>query len=70
MTTKLKWRLKELPETHEVAHLVKEGIMTKDEAREILFSQETEEDRTKKSLQDEIKFLRELVQKLSNNIRS
>lgn len=67
MTTKLKWRLSALPETHEVAHLVKEGILTKEEAREILFSLETDEDRDKKSLQEEIKFLRELVQKLSNN---
>lgn len=65
MTTKTKWRLKELPSPLEVADLVKSGILTKDEAREILISQETDEDRDKKSLQDEIKFLRELVSKLS-----
>lgn len=56
-----------LPTPQEVALLVSEGILTKEEAREILISQETEEDRDKKSLQSEIMFLRELVEKLSNN---
>ncbi len=65
MTTKTKWRLKELPEPSEVALLLKEGIITKEEAREILISQETDDDRDKKSLQDEIKFLRDLVNSLS-----
>lgn len=41
--------------------------MTKDEAREILLNFETEENRDAKSLQSEIKFLRELVEKLSTN---
>lgn len=67
MTTKIKWRLKALPETHEIAHLVKEGILTKEEAREILISLETDDDRDKKSLQDEIKFLRQLVESLSSS---
>lgn len=67
MTTKIKWRLSKLPDSQEVSLLVKEGILTKEEAREILISHESEEDRDKKSLQDEIKFLRELVQKLSTN---
>lgn len=66
MTTKIKWRLGKLPDPSEVTLLLKEGVLTKDEAREILFSQVTEEDRDKESLQQEIKFLRELVNKLSN----
>jgi hypothetical protein len=55
-----------LPTPDEVALLLDKGILTKEEAREILISQETDEDRDKNSLQEEIKFLRELVQKLSN----
>lgn len=66
MTTKIKWRLGKLPDPLEVADLVRQGILTKDEAREILFTQETQEDRDKESLQEEIKFLRQLVEKLSN----
>mgnify|MGYP001567055766 CR=1 FL=1 len=42
------------------------GILTKDEAREILFSQQEETERDSESLKAEIKFLRELVEKLSN----
>lgn len=67
MPTKTKWRLSALPTPQEIADLVASDILTKEEAREILISQETEEDRDKKSLQAEIKFLRELVQKLSDN---
>lgn len=67
MTTKLKWRLGKLPSPDEVALLKKEGIITKEEAHEILFSQETEEDRDSKSLKEEIKFLRQLVQSLSSS---
>lgn len=69
-TKKIKWRLSALPTPTEVAELVKDGILTKDEAREILFSLETDSDRDTKGLQDEIKFLRELVQRLSHNSRT
>lgn len=65
--TKTKWRLSNLPTPAEVSELFVAGLLTKDEAREILISLETEEDRTKKSLQEEIKFLRELVAKLTAN---
>lgn len=70
MTKKIKWRLGKLPSPDEVALLLDKGVLTKDEAREILFSLETDEDRDKASLQEEIKFLRELVQRLSNNNRT
>jgi hypothetical protein len=66
-TTKIKWRLSNLPSPEEVIELVTANVLTNDEAREILFSLETEETRNEKSLQDEIKFLRELVAKLSSN---
>jgi len=61
----LKWRLSKLPTSEEVISLVKDKIITQEEAREILFSQETEEDRDEESLKSEIKFLRELVDRLS-----
>mgnify|MGYP001618903016 CR=1 FL=1 len=64
---KLIWRLKEQPSTESLRELVKDKILTNEEAREILFSSETEEDRDKKGLESEIKFLRELVDKLSSN---
>lgn len=70
-TQKIVWRLKEQPTSGSLQGLVLNGILTKDEAREILFSSETEEDRDKKSLEFEIKFLRDLVERLSqgNNTR-
>jgi hypothetical protein len=66
MTKKLVWRLKEQPTSENLRELVKDGILNKDEARQILFSSETEEGRDKESLKTEIKFLRELVEKLSS----
>jgi len=65
--TKIVWRLNEKPTSQSLRELVKDKILSVDEAREILFSSQTEEDRDKKSLESEIKFLRELVEKLSQN---
>lgn len=63
---KLVWRLGKLPSVAELQELVKDKIITNEEAREILFNEQTEEDVDKDSLKSEIKFLRELVEKLSN----
>lgn len=65
MTTKIKWRLANRPTPDEVGMLYAAGLLTKEEAREILISHETDEDRDKQSLQEEIKFLRSLVSSLS-----
>lgn len=65
--TKLNWRLSKLPTVDELLQLVKDKIITQEEAKEILFNEQTEEDRDKKSLEAEVKFLRELVTRLSNN---
>ena len=67
MTKKLVWRLKEQPTSESLRELVKDNILTKDEARKILFSLETKEERDVESFKSEIKFLRELVEKLSQN---
>ena len=70
MTKKYIWRLKESPTSEKHRELFKAGLITKDETRQMLFSSETEEDRDKKSLESEIKFLRDLVASLSKNNNS
>ena len=55
MTNVLKWRLGKLPSPLEVSTLVNDKIITKEEAREILFKTETEEDRDTEGLKSEIK---------------
>jgi len=65
MTKKIIWRLKEQPTSEMLRELVKDQILTKDEAREILFNLQEESERDNESLKQEIKFLRELVEKLS-----
>lgn len=54
-----------LPSVEELRQLVTDKIISQEEMRDILFNSETEEDRDKKSLESEIRFLRELVDKLS-----
>jgi len=66
MTNKLKWRLPKLPTSTEVIELVKNKLISEEEAKEILFSEETEVAVTEQALKSEIKFLRELVDKLSS----
>lgn len=66
MTKNLKWRLGKLPTPDEVSALVKGDLLTKDEAREILFKVEDDNTREVDSFKEEIKFLRGLVEKLSN----
>ncbi len=65
MTKKLVWRLGKLPSPDEVRELVKDKIITQEEARDILFSDKEDTERDTKSLEEEIKFLRTLVEKLS-----
>jgi hypothetical protein len=67
MTNKLKWRLTKLPTPEELTLLVEKQILSKEDAKEILLSSETEEDRDKDSLKSEVKFLRDLVEKLSQS---
>ena len=67
MTNKLKWRLSKLPTSAEVIELVNHKLITTEEAKEILFNQESDDTVTRESLESEIKFLRQLVNSLSNN---
>jgi len=66
MMKKLIWRLKEQPTSESLRELVKDNLLTKEEARTILFNLLEENDRDKESLQSEIKFLRDLVEKLAS----
>jgi len=67
MTKKLIWRLKEQPSTEALRGLVQDKVLTNEEAREILFSSVEEQERDIESYKSEIKFLRELVEKLSDS---
>lgn len=70
MTKKeLVWRLKEKPTVREVSELMTQGIITKDEARDILFNERNEKDQADdaEALKKQIKFLEGLVQELSKN---
>lgn len=66
----LVWRLKEQPTAESLAILTQEGIITKDEAKDILLESRIMSDGddgiSKESLKEEIKFLRNLVEKISN----
>lgn len=70
MTKKLVWRLGKLPSVEELLELVKDKIITQEEAKEVLFSQENKIERDTKSLEEEVKFLRALVSQLSQNDRT
>ena len=48
MKKKILWRLGNLPTPEEIRGLVSDGLLTKDEAREILFSEKDETKRDEK----------------------
>ena len=65
--TNIKWRLGILPTPSELNELVSSDLITKEEARNMLLTIEEVEDRDKKSLEEEIKFLRTLVESITKN---
>ncbi len=65
--TKLIWRLTKLPTADELLKLVEAKIITNEEAKEVLFSEETQEEIEVQDAKAEIKFLKELVEQLSKN---
>jgi hypothetical protein len=66
MKKKIIWRLSKLPTPDEIRELVKDKIITQEEAREILLSESDIDERDKKSLEEEIKFLRQIVEKTTS----
>jgi two-component SAPR family response regulator len=69
MTKTIKWRLSKLPSVEELQSLVKDKIIIQEEARSILFNEVEDGTRDVESFESEIKFLRELVDKLSERSR-
>lgn len=66
MTKKLKWRLTKLPTSEEVNTLVLSKIISQEEARDILFTETDEKEKSVSDLEVEVKFLKELIEKLGN----
>ena len=66
MTTQLKWRLSKLPTVDELLKLVSDKVITQEEAKEVLFNKETESERDIESYKQEIKFLKEVIEKLGD----
>lgn len=67
MKTKIKWRLSKLPTPSELAELVKDKIITHEEAHEVLFDHVPEEEVDAEALKKEIVFLRQVVEDLSKS---
>lgn len=68
MTKKIIWRLADKPTVASLESAVTARLLTKEEAREILFSHEDIEEKkpSVKGLETEIEFLRKLVEQLSH----
>lgn len=62
--TLLKWRLKGAPTLDDVTTMLDKGIISKEEARQILFS-ELEKDGQVKALEEQVEFLKDLIDRLS-----
>lgn len=63
----LNWALSELPTAGEVAELVDSEVITKEEAREILFNESAANDIKVKALEEQVEFLQGLVETLAKN---
>ena len=67
MTKTLKWRLEKLPTVSDLSTLLEQKIITEEEAKQILFTQSELGQRDEKSLKEEIRFLKKLVENLSES---
>lgn len=63
--TVLKWRLSERPSVDAIEKLLGAGIITKEEARQIILDESEVEPKTVEDLQHELRLLRELVLSLA-----
>ena len=62
----LRWRLKEAPTFSDVERAIELKIITKEEARDLLFSNQNQNDKVK-DLEKEVDFLKGVVEELSKN---
>jgi hypothetical protein len=67
MKKNLTWKLKEMPTGGELADLVETGVISKEEAREIMFGSAENDKEKVKALEEQLEFLRDLVKELSKN---
>jgi polyhydroxyalkanoate synthesis regulator phasin len=65
----LVWKLAEKPSGHVVAELVAQGVITKEEARSILFREEVKQSDEVVALKELVNTLSEMVQELMNRPR-
>lgn len=63
----LTWKLTELPTAGHLADLVKSEVISKEEAREIMFGSAENDKEKVKALEELVKFLEDLVKDLSKN---
>lgn len=67
LTSTLKWRLVNKPTLRDIKELFETGIVSKEEARQLLFNEVKEDTgEREKALKEQIEFLQEVIEKLSN----
>lgn len=66
----LRWRFKDLPTAGEVADLVEQEVITREEARDLLFNAKKTHDIAEENnaLREQIKFLQDTIDKLINKL--
>lgn len=62
------WRLPQLPTGNEIASLVEQKVISTDEARQILFKKEDKDSDRIKALEEQVEFLKDLIQAQSNGV--
>ena len=73
MTKKIElvWRLKNRPTVNEITDLKRDELITKEEARDLLFNSDQKDSEIEvKALKEQIKFLQDTVDKLINKLNS
>lgn len=63
----LSWKLGEFPTASELADLVEIGVISKEEAREMMFGSAENDKEKIQALEEQVEFLRDLVETLSKN---
>jgi hypothetical protein len=68
LEVKLKWRLSEKPTSENVRMLKQDGLISTEEARQILFSEEKSlsKDEAVKALEEQVEFLKNVIDKIAS----
>lgn len=65
LTKILKWRLSKAPTLEDVQSMLKDDIIDKEEARQMLFSTAEQTSEREEALKEQIKFLEKVIEKLT-----